>query len=342
MAVGYDTFPEWVAKVRKDPLGAYSYNRLLARFGWVEDYLAKEHLLEDGASVGTAGEHNASEIPREVGSVYITGGPTANKEGFRYATAATRTALGTVSLTLNPDCYLDPQVMSLQLQNCSEGGINKPCITQAIILSTGEIQFYSKTLSSALHTPGANVWTAEDANFCTAIHSVPLPVGMRAEQGLVKQKGNTLSDDVLDFNAQVQVDAELQAKFLAEHLSNGAHTNREVGKTWVDIGVSLGGGAYDILDTSARNPCVTATYGGTGIVTLTFHDAWALSAQPFVMPNYMRVNGGDPKDLYLVVTPRSGITTTEVTCYVYQYDFTMKTWDRADGDFFLVLNAGTP
>lgn len=328
-----DSFPGWIAKVRKDPFGAGSFNRIVSGYQWSESLFAREHILGSG-------EHNAAEIPREVGSVYITGGPTANIEGFRYARSVTRMALGTTSLELDPTYYDSITKMALQLQNCSEAGLTKPSMTSAIIMGTDEVQFYSKTLTSSLHTPGTNTWVEEDADFCVAIHGSPLPTGPTASVPIIHGRGETFTDTTNDWNAQVVADAGLRGAFIAEHSAAGVHTNREVAQSWADIGVIGGGGDYEVVDTSFRNECLSVTYVGIGIVTLTFQNLWTLSAQPFVMPNYQRVNGGDPKDVYVICTPRSEITTSEITCYIYKYDFAMKTWDRADTDFFIAVHAG--
>lgn len=330
-----DSYPGWLPRVRKDPLGPQGYNSLISGFRWVEGLFGREHIH------GT-GEHNATEIPREVGSVYITAGPTGNKEGFRYVTAATRSAVGTIQLATDATKYTFLQQMGLQVGNCSETGITKPCITQALILSSSSIEFYSKYLSSDLAggaAPG-NAWAAEDANFVVGIHGLPISPGATATESGLVIKGNTFSDATARWNAHVAADAGLRSDFRVEHSVAGVHTNREVAKTWASIQVRLGGGAYTIADSSARNPCVSATYVGAGIVDLTFPTAWALSAQPFVMPDYDRINGGAPGDIYVICTPRSAITTTVVRAYIYKYDTAALTWARADTGFFIAVHGG--
>lgn len=338
--MGVDSFPKWTAKVRKDPLGANSYARLLDRFRWSESMFAREHLLKDGMSVGTAGEHNSSEIPREVGSVFITGGPTGNSQGFRYATGATRSALGTIQLAINPLAYPFTQQMALQVQNCSETGINKPCVTSANIVSTSRIDFFSKDLTSALGA--GNAWAAEDANFCVALHGPPFRTGDIAIGGVSKIKGDWVTDDAADFNAQVQADADLHAKFLADGIGNshsaaGVHLCREVAKSYADVFYS--GGAYRIRSSSARNPFSVATLGA-GICRLTATNPWTLSAQPFVMTNYAASNGGLVTDIYANSTPRSLITTTTIDVYLYKYDAGANTWAHGDTDFLLTVYGG--
>lgn len=340
-----DSFPEWIARVRKDPLGSTGYNKLRDRFRWVETMFAQEHLLAaTGASSGTAGEHNAAEIPREVGGIHITAGPTAGADSFRYAPGAARTALGTVQLTLDPSPYPTINQMSLQLQNCSENGINAPCTTSALILSTSLIEFYSKKMTGALATPANNTWAAEDANFHVAIHGPALPPGSPATIGTSKVKGNWLTQDALDWNAMAQSDADLRSKFLADginltHSAAGDHTTREVARTYVSAQLQAGGGAYRIQSTSARNPCTSITYVGLGIAQCHFANTWSLPAQVFVIPGYATLNGGLSTDVFSQSTPRSLIGTNNLYIYFYQYDFTNLEWNRADTDFFLVLHA---
>ncbi len=337
-----DSFPTWKARVRKDPLGNVGYNRLLDRFRWVESLFGREHMLSNApGGSGFAGEHNAAEIPREVGSCYLTAGPTGNKEGFRYATSVLWSGTGLIQLGIDNTLYPSATQMALQVQNCSENGANKPCITSAKIASTSVIEFYSKKLTSALGA--GNAWAAEDAPFCAAIHAPSLPGGTRAVEGLAKNRGDWLTDPSTDLNQQVQSDADLRAKFLADsvgatHTTAGVHVCREVARAWASISYSAG--AYRILDSSARNPCTTATTLGTGICRLTFTNAWALSAQPFVMTNYAVSNGGAIGDIYVNSTPRSLITTTTVDIYLYKYDPVALTWARGDTDFFFVIHGG--
>ncbi len=334
-----DTFPRWLTRVRKDPLGANGYSALLSRFAWAQSLLAKEHLLADGA-VGTAGEHNAAEIPREVGSCYITAGPTGNAQGFRYATGATRSAGGTMQLAINSALYPFAEQIALQVQNCSEAGITKPAITSAKIISTSQIEFYSKSLTSGLGA--GNAWAVDDANLCVAIHGPPLRTGLGGVQGIAKAKGDWLTEDAADWNAQVQADLDLRSKFLEDgiggsHSAAGDHLCREVAKTFADVYYS--GGAYRIRSTSSRNALAASTLG-TGICRLTNTTPWTLSAQPFVMTNYAASNGGLVTDMYANSTPRSLITTTTIDIYLYKYDQVAKTWAHADTDFFLTVHAG--
>lgn len=338
-----DTFPPWVPRVRKDPLGSVGYNRLLERFRWGEMLFAKEHLLADApGGQGFTGEHNAPEIPREVGSIYTIGGPALAFEGFRYATGVNLSATGTAQLNLDNSVYPSVDQMALQVQNCSESGLNKPCITTAKFNNTGQVELYSKYLTSALGA--ANAWAVENANICVAVHGPKLPGGLSAIEGIAKLRADWLTQAAADWNAQVQVDATLRAKFLVDlvgptHTTAGVHVCREVGRTWADIYWDSGV-AYRIRDTSSRNPCNTVTRVGLGHVRLTF-SAWTLSAQPFVMTNFAASNSGLVTDIIVSSTPRSLITTTTIDVFLYKYDAGAMTWARYDADFFIVVHAGT-
>lgn len=331
-----DSFPPWLARVRKDPLGASSYNTLIARAKWAEALFLKEHTSE-GVAGGGVSEHNAAEVPREVGSVYVAGGPTYNIEGFRHAISVTRPALGTFAVALDNSAYLDAARMTVQLQNTSERGINKPCISSFIIASTSEVDVCQKYLTSALGA--ANAWAAEDDSFVLAIHGGALAPGNPGTVGILKQRGDELSDVAADCNAQVQFDADLRAKFLLDHSTAGVHTCREVAKSWAHVYVEAGGGSYKVADTGTRNP-LTVSRPGLGIVRLTNTTAWTLSAQPFVTTDFQRTNSGVEDDTYIACVPRSLITTTTVDVYLYKYDFGAMTWARADTDFYISIYAG--
>lgn len=335
--MGIDSFPPWIPRVRKDPLGPVGYNELINQYRWAESLFGVEHIL------GT-GEHNAAEISREVGSVYITAGPTANKEGFRYATGATRSAAGTVQLAIDSTKYDVTSQMALQVANCSENGINKPCMTTALIISTSQIEFYSKYLTTPLAAAG-NAWAVDDAHFVAALHGTPLARGAIASVTGYHVKGETFSDlgayllgTPKGWNPYVAADAGLRSAFVAEHSTAGVHINREVARTYASIYYS--GGAYRIRDSSTRNPCSAVTTVGTGHCKLTFTNAWSLSAQPFLMVDYARSNSGAQGDIIVGVTPRSLISTTEVHYYFYKYDTAALTWDRYNTDFFTVIHGG--
>lgn len=330
-----DSFPTWVAKIRKDPLGSTGYNRLLARARWAETLFLREHL---STSIGSgAGEHNAAEVPREVGSIYVTGGPTYNKEGFRYATGVTRPNPGEFAVALNSNPYPSTGQMAVQIQNTSEAGINKPCLSTFVLGSSSLITVYQQKLTSALGA--GNAWATDDDSFVMAIHGAPLGIGLAGTQGISKQRGDELSDTSTDYNQQIQFDADLRAKFLLEHSSAGVHTNREVAKSWAHVEVNSGGGSYRIVSTGSRN-ALTVSRPGAGIARVTNTSAWTLSAQPFVMADYQRANSGVESDTYVACVPRSLITTTTVDIYFYKYDFGAMTWARADTDFFIVVHAG--
>lgn len=335
-----DTFPSWVAKVRNDPLGFAGYNTLIQRYRWAEALLAREHHLTSftasGTGVSGAGGHNAIEIPREVGGVHFTAGAYA-LEDFRFCQSTTKPAVGACTLNLDADVYLDADQIVVQATNMSETGINKPVITSHVVSASSAVTFYHQYLTSALGA--GNAWAAEDANFCAALHGPPLPRGANAAAGTIKQRGNTLTDVSTDYNGLVQADADLRAKFLLEHDSAGNHIAREVAQSWAHVEVQSGGGVYRRLATGTRN-ALTVSRPGLGICRLTNTTAWTLSAQPFVMLDYQRANGGALEDAYVVCAPRSLVTTTTLDLYIYKYDFATDLWSRADTDFFVAVHGG--
>lgn len=338
-----DSFPPWVTRVRKDPLGPVGYNQLTAeRFRWVEKMFGQEHLLADGTSVGTAGEHNAAEIPREVGSIYTIAGPSFALEGFRYATGVTRNGVGDVSLNLDSDPYPNIYQLALQVQSCSETLVNKPTSCGYVVVSTSEIRFYNYYLSSALGA--GNTWAAEEANFCCAIHAPPLPAGTPNTIGVSKHRSDFFTDDSADWNAHVLADAKIRDDFGQGHGSTGSHNVREVAKSWGRIGVRSGGGAFDILESSTLNPIAGVTRPSVGIAEVTFTNAFTLSAQPFVEFDYARNNGGTEEQVFAGGTPRTFIFTdggaVKLRVYMYEFDTSALTWARADCDFFVAVHGG--
>ena len=330
-----DSFPPWTAKIRKDPLGFAAYNQLLSRHRWAESMFMREHVSTDVG--GGAGEHNAAEVPREVGSVELSAGPAYTTHNFRHATGATRSALGTCALALDSNLYTDSASMTVQVQNMSENGIGLPCLTAFSITSTAEIKFFHQILDVALGA--GNVWAPEDADFCVAIHGAPLGVGLPGTLGDMKSRGSQLSELSTDYNQQVQFDADLRAKFLLDHSAAGLHVNREVARSHAHVQVHAGGAAFDLTSTGTRNP-LTVSRVALGNARLPNATAWTLDAQPFVMLDYQRANGGAETDTYVCVTPRSLVTTTTVDVFIYKYDFAAMTWAAADTDFRIVVYAG--
>lgn len=339
-----DTFQPWQPRIRKDPFGVQGYYRLaIERYRWVERYFSFEHVEVADPVVGSIGEHNTREIPREVGSIYVVGGPAYSIEGFRYAASATRSSLGTLTLDLDPLPYATTDDMSVVVQSCSERWATKPASTTHVIGSTSSIGFYSQYLSSALGTTPAT-WTAEDADFCVAIHGPTLGSGGWLPVSQVHVRGGYIDDTNGDMNATIQADVDLRAAFLVEHDAAGDHASREVARTWAHIGVHAGGGTYDILGGSSRNGCISATRVAAGQCELTFDNAFTLSAQPFVQTDYQRLNSGDEGDIYVSGCPRTQIFTdagnVKVYIYIYQYDPVANTWAAADTDFYIVIHGG--
>jgi len=330
-----DSFPSWIARVRNDPLGAAGYNRLIERAKWVERLFLSEHLSTNVG--GGIGEHNAAEVPREVGGVYVAAGPSYAFEDFRHARNVTRPVIGEFALELDPNVYTNAAAMTVQVQNTSENGSNVPCLTTFSITDTTEILFFQRLLTSSLG--GGNVWAAEDESFVAAIHGEPLVVGAPGLTGLQKTRGTAISELSYDYNGQVQFDSDLRSKYLLDHDSTGKHINREVAQTWANIESDSGGGAVTVLDTSARNP-LTATWLGIGEVRLTNTTPWVLGAQPFITTDYARSNGGAVSDIQVACCPKPTITTTTIDVFTYKYDVGTATWDRVDTDFYVVVYAG--
>ncbi len=342
-----DELPEWVTRVRNDPLGARGYNQVaVERLAWARRLYGYEHIQYDGG-IAARGEHNAREVPREVGSLEAVAGPAYTATNFRYATGTTRPGLGTCSLTLDPAPYVDINRMAVQVQNMSNVGDDVPCMTGYAIASTSEIQFFNKKLNNALGA--GNAWVAEDACFAVAIHADPVPDFSGFPSSLSKQRGDPITSSGLDFNNAINVDALLRASYLAEHNVDGVHINREVARSWAHIGIQSGAADYDVLDTMplyAR--CKSATRNSIGKCTLVFAAAptnWVLDAQPFVQTDYARLNAGAEGDTFVSVCPREAVTLSggelSVIVYLYQYNFGTQQWARADTDFFISVHGGS-
>lgn len=313
-------------------------NNLLGLHGIAESAFDVGHLI--GLDYGThAGEHNQSEVPRDVGSVQFPAGPVVDS-GAKYAAVASHPATGEVDLSFSGFTFpslFDYPSMSVQATPMSENGPNKPCLIGAQIAGGNDVRFYMHFLSSALGTN--TTWTAEDSPFAFAIHGTPRQQRSPLVLPAFWQRGQGLRHP--EFNLQAQAAADLWANFGVEHnQTSGLHNSRRYPRAYVHLGWD-GATHYSKLDNDPNNPATTVTRVGTGHLQVHFSHPWVLPMQPFFAVDYPRTAGTAPgTKVWNVVAPYSLQTATVCELYIYSYDVNANTWNRDDTDLWLSIYAG--
>lgn len=329
-----DGFYSLPTRVRKDPLGPSTINGLESNAELLTKLLSAEHLLTN--TNGAYGEHNAREIARASAQVAYSAGYTlGGSEAYLSLAGGHNPAVGTLILTVTSG-KIPVGKVAVQVQNMSESGLVKPALTIANITSATTITYYNSYLSSALGA--GNTWTAEDANFHTAIYSEPQVDGAFSGSMSPTRRGLGLRASTF-WDPLIQRTGDLYFTFDQFHTpSSGAHDDMRIAKA---VGhMEYSGGAYRVVSSSHNEGIGSITTVGTGICRVGLSPALTSPISPFVMVDFARNNGGSAGDVYVACTPISTVSTTQVEVYLYKYDFATDTWARGDTDFWLVVHDG--
>lgn len=311
------------SKVRKDPMGPATMGLLKNN----ADVVRRLSLLEH---IQSTGEHNAREIPRVV---RLISGTTVSPSSSDI-TAVTNPTTGTYVLTLATGRF-DGTWITCQINVCDSDVANRPYVTGYKVVSSTSVEVYIKGLDSALgYDPDGNTWVAANANFDIAIHSLPLTVGSFG----TALPSNSLTGDPLKptrWNALVQNAADVQKLAAVEHnVSTGAHATRQVS-------VASGMWRYDgstVALISGVASGISVSRSSLGIYAVTSSSALTTQAHGFISPDYARLNGGSSSSNFRMHFLQN--STTSFTVYSYLFNRTTKTWNYADGDFWLAIHSG--
>lgn len=307
-------------KLRNDPLGPGGLAQLAENLRWVRDLAAAEHI------VGT-GEHNAWQVPRRLVNINSAGSTISpsNSDVLTVSNPAT----GRYALTFAVDRFSSE--IRPQLNVDHDAVITKPCLVGYQVLSARSIEVHTKQLSSALGA--GNTWADTNMSFSVALHSDPLPRGSFTADALGHARGETLTEVSTDWDATVQAHGDMRVMLAAAHTEAGAHDVFEVAKHYARVNFNPTGSTYELGDASSG---MSVARLGAGIAEVSFPQATAPLAA-FVCPDYLRTyGGGSPEDL--LVMHAKGVATTRFEVYIYEYDQTGNTWDRADADFFIAVH----
>lgn len=328
MAWRYATIP---AKARYEPLGPAGLGQLKANTHSLFEALRRGH--------DDVGNHNALEVARMVGALTYSAGWTATSFQSSRLTLAGGHAPATGQLIGTIGSAWAQANLSTALLNARDSDVaNVPHMLAYRRLSATTLGVYQQKLTDTLTTgfPSAivsgsgNTWAAVDNDFDLALFApryVPtatLPVLYAPEY----QVGWAFGEEATQHNALVEQQAILQAAVDAEHTAAGLHDTPLVARAFSPV--TWGGASYSV-STSLGVASVSRT--SQGIVVVTLSDTFTGTGN---MHAFARSN--DTGALQLVhCRPTS---TTQVTCYLYQYlDSTVTsapdTWCRNDFDFSL-------
>lgn len=336
-----DGYVNMITRARKDPLGPSVLNDFFANGDLLAKFLGQEHLLT--SANGDIGEHNAAEIPR-CGALAEYTGPGAPAYTLRgasdYISYGSNPGSGELRLTVTSGKLTTGRLV-VQVQNCSESGLTKPCWTLAKELSATSIQYISQTLSSAMGSGNGIATTTENPHILTMISSDPLsnPMFSNVTPSLsgLPRRGMGLRGQSL-WNVMVQRSGDLYGAFNAFHsTATGAHDDRRIAKACGHLTYA------PTTYTAVANHSVglsTITRLGAGQVRVALSPTFSGTAYPFVMVDYARGNGGAATDIYCAVTPYSKMSSAQFEVYLYKYDAASPGWNAADTDFWVTVHDG--
>jgi hypothetical protein len=309
------------AKVRKDPMGPATMGLLKNNADFVQRLSLVEHR--------DTGEHNAREIARAVRRISGTTVSPSSSD----ITAVTNGTTGTYVLTLAAGRF-DAAWMTCQINPCGAGVASKPYLTGYKVISSTSLEVYIKQLTPALgYDPAGNVFAASNCDFDIAIHSEPLMIGAYATD----LPANSLTGDPLKpsrWNALVQAAGEAYAVLTPEHTAAGVHNTRQI--SCVSGLFRYGGSVISLTDGEATGISITRT--SIGQYAIASSSALTTQTHCFVSPDHMRTNSGNGSELYRMHVLQS--STTAWVMYIYRFNRSLSTWDRADGDFWLAMHKG--
>lgn len=324
--MGYFKLPD---KARKSPLGFAGLNGLVSNLSDTVRHFNEEHNAD--------GTHNSLEVARVCGTVVWTAGaPGAyTLSGFNsYASLAVghNPATGRLILTLDSARVSAPMVVACTAQD--NQGEGKPLmVTPKATIGVSTVEFHLKELTSALGGSNNNTWAARDMTFAVRISSNKhAHSGTPFDMPTLITPGSFLGDEANErLNGLIRQTGKLRKSFLVGHTTAGIHAIREMAKHWAYA--SYSGGSYSL---DAGNVSSVSS-GSAGQVEINFASS-TTPYQVFVALDYTRRAGGSANEFYVVTAPVTHMSATKVRLYFYRYDFSAKSWGRADTDFFVSIH----
>ncbi len=331
------------ATARRTPLGPNRLNTMLGNLAWLRRGFAKAHLA-------STGEHNAMEVSRVCRKVNYSAGTYSLADASTDITALTKVATGHCRLTLAAGRFTAADIRP-QININGTGIETKPYLVRFEVTSATQVEVYISQLSSALGA--GNTWAAADESFDIALHSQPLtatnwdacPFGTGRRfptdswaRGQTVGAPGYFSGVVQDYNEMLWCQANWRKRFLAEHDSTGNHNTRQVARHFVQ-GRFRTAGTYDKIQ-QLSSTTITLAEAAVGQVTVTFSAALVAGISCFLAPDWTRQDSSAGSSGNLTIMHAKVDSTTQTTVWMYRYDRTTDTWDRARADFWAVWHGG--
>lgn len=311
-----------IARARKNPLGPALLNHLAENFFSVHDAFRYGHNPD--------GTHNSLDIPRGVALVQYSAGYSLQGNSSTISSVSS-SGTGVVTLTLAADKFSTP--MAVAAYPCANDQEAKPALIACEVVSATSVKFYLQSLSSALGA--GNAWALTDYTFSVAIHSAPYAfTGTPFSVPTAAARGEFLGAEAARYNRLVTNDGALRKAFTLEHTAAGEHSVREVAKAWAHV--KWNGTALSLVANSTNVTSVTRASQGDATVNF---DTLTEPFQVFVEYDFNRNTSpaGNFDTIYAGGAPDGNHNPTSVRVMTYAYDFSAKTWSRADTDFFISI-----
>lgn len=303
-------------KIRKNPLGPGTMNALVDQLAYVKSMAAAEHII-------SSGEHNAWPVPRVVRRVSGTSVTPSSSD----ITSVTNPSTGRYVVNLAASRFNAD--MRVQINGGGDG--TKPYLWSWKKVSATQLEVFCQKLSTALGAAG-NAWAAASADFDLAIHSVPLAAGAWSlAHPSYWTRGANLDDGTATWNGLVRAMNDVQLVLAAEHTTAGEHNVVQVGKAAAKVVWDSGGTKYDFKGSYPGMTSLSRTSTGIAVVT---HDSYTTPCMAFICPDYDRFSSGAGTSQFIINAVQTSATQT--TVYGYAWDGSK--WNRADGDFFIVIH----
>ena len=318
-------------KVRKDPLGFGLVGRLVYNLGLlqrVSNIVGHNH----------DGSHNCVEAPRCVGTISeaatvysIVTGATS------FISSVVRNGVGDVTVNFTASkVVLTGDQARVRIAIADANAEAKPHIWTVEAAGSNAVRVHLFELSSALGV--GNTWAAADVGFCISVNAAPYIDVSTAPTALTWPiRGNALGVDTGNWNTFVQQLADAYATLKTGHTAAGVHNVREVARacaTFLWDGTTYSRGIH-----SPAGYVEGLTRNASGDLTINLRSgSFTTTFQVFPVVDFKRSIGTPETGQTLYCLGCSSQTATTVRLWIYQYDFSAKTWARADANFALEIH----
>jgi len=309
-------------KVRKNPLGPVTLNRLQANIRAVDELVLREHFND--------GQHNALEVP------WILGAIDNSTTGYLFDTtfgggsiarpATGRVTLNAVAGVVGDVDYVDGSGPAASIiANVNDAAIaTYPHVVEAELVSATSIELRTRYMISTLGSPG-NSWSPVAVGVDVAVHAQQQPFDASLlGSNLVKVRRDFLTDPATDWNALVRNQGHVTKALALEHLVDGQHSVDRIAKArgWFR---PISGPDYEIV---LEHGVASVSRVSAGVIEVTLDGTLSSTSLAACFPQAQPANADE-----LVIIHGRCTTTKKFRFYIYAYSVAEDQWDRADRSF---------